>query len=292
VINTTHIFGMPPVCRTQFEGLSLLQYAGLTEAVSDLEFDPEDLDRKLRLILGGNWSANYDFARTLRNDYVVFEHIRCHSHNDLEIIAIKSTSTVPDALFTFWLSTMHHLPEQLFQMIPFATVLFNPLLKMLTGVTIGPVDVYSPTSLASFYIAPIQEYIETFLRVETRMVLIGSSVGGAVAKAVGMQFGMKAIAFNSPEIGVRFVDNFTSAAWDVSWTHDVIIPGQKYTGRETGGVIEYIPYDSFPLNPTPTAGTICLLAIECQLFEHFKEYCESYIARDQLWTMRQNAPFR
>jgi hypothetical protein len=126
---------------------------------------------------------------------------------------------------------------------------------------------------------------------EKKVLLVGSSVGGAVAKIIGMHFGIKAIALNSPEIRLWFIGDLSQKSLDLSFAHNVLIPGQKYTGSETGGMVEYIPFDDFPMNPASSSALICIIAIQCRVYEHVSDFCEKYVSEEVLAKIQEWSPY-
>jgi hypothetical protein len=290
-VNESAMFGMPPVCSTQFEGISMLQFAGIAETPYDSVFGQEPLGEKLALVLGRDWNKTYQVVNTIHGEFAVFEHLRYDERN-LDFIVVRGANSISDELLAFSIATLYHLPEQIFAMIPMATLVFDHLLKILIGAFNAQTDLYTPRRLTSAYLDPVQKYIESIQTPERRIFIVGSSIGGAIAKVIGMHLGIKAIAFNSPEIRLWFIGDLSQESLDLSFAHNVLIPGQTYTGSEAGGIAEYIPFDNFPLNPATSAATICILGIQCQIYDHFQDYCEKYISRDALEKMKKLSPYR
>jgi hypothetical protein len=290
IVNQTTLFAIPSICGTQFEGISMVQYAGIVESGYDSAIGEKPIDEKLTLIFGRDWNQSLEIVNTLQTDFSIYEHIK-YTTNDLDLIVIASKNSISDGLLAFSLASLYRIPEQIFAMIPFATMFYNGLLNIMIGAFNIPADLYNPRRLISAYLEPVQNYIENLVKAEKRIFIIGSSVGGAVAKILGMHFGIKAIAFNSPEIRLWFIGDLSKKSLDLSFTHNILIPAQMYTGSETGGMVEYIPFDDFPMNPASSSATICILGIQCQVYDHFRDFCEKSISNDILTKMQKLSPY-
>jgi hypothetical protein len=290
IVNQTAIFAMPSICGMQIEGLSMVQYAGIAESGYDSATGEKSIDEKLTLVLGRDWNQSLQIVNTLQTDFSIYEHIK-YITKDLDLIVIASKNSISDGLLAFSLASLYRLPEEMFAMIPFATMSYDDLLDIMIRAFNIPADLYNPRRLISAYLESVQNYIEDLVKADKRIFIIGSSVGGAVAKILGMHFGIKAIAFNSPEIRLWFIDDLSKKSLDHSFAHNVLIPAQTYTGSETGGAVEYIPFDDFPMNPASSSATICILGIQCQVYDHFRDFCEKSISNDILAKMQKLSPY-
>jgi hypothetical protein len=290
VINLSWASEMPTVCSTQFHSLSILQYAGIAEAPHDASCGEQFFMNKLTLMLGGNWSETFEVIRTVTTPFAVFQHIRSHTEN-LDIIAIAGKDPLSDNLLVSSIATLYWIPEEIFSKLPFAELFYAGMLEVIISWLNVLADLYSPRRLMSAYSDPLKEYIQGILAPDKRLLLVGSAAGGAVAKVLGVHFSIQAIVYNSPEMRFWLMDNLSKPSTALSVVRNVLIMGQTNAGSETGAMVEYIPFDHFPMNPASSSAVICTLAIQCRVSEHFQSFCEQSLPADTLKKIEDGSPY-
>jgi hypothetical protein len=291
IINRSMEMEMPSVCGTSFEGLSIFQLAGIAETPYDSVFGEQSIAAKMRLMLGRDWNQSFEILKTVKTDFSVFGHIKWHAQN-LDLIVVTGGNSISDSLLSFAIGFLYHFPEEIFMVIPFAKGFYSGLLNILTVAFNIPADLYNPRRLTSAYIDPVMEYVESILTPEKKILLVGSSAGGGVAKIIGMHHGLKAIAYNSPAMKLWFIGDLSKKSVNLNFAHNILIPGQTYTGSETGETVEYIPFDDFPMVPASSSATICTLGIQCRVYEHVSDFCEKYVPEEVLAKIQELSPYR
>jgi hypothetical protein len=192
---------------------------------------------------------------------------------------------------TYSAQKLYRVPDDIFRKLPFGPEFYGALLNVMVRTFNIQADLYNPRRLLTAYSDPVREYIESIRTPDKQLLLVGSGAGGIVAKVIGMHFGIKAIAYNSPEAQLWFMGDLSQPAVDLSFLRNVLIKGQVYTGTETGGTVEYIPFDKFPMNPASSSAVTCILAVQCRVYEHFEDFCTKWLPEDILKELHDDSPY-
>jgi hypothetical protein len=123
---------------------------------------------------------------------------------------------------------------------------------------------------------------------------VGSSVGGALAKICSIEDHIRVITVNSPVINVWLLGYASEKASVKSFAHNIAINGlgkSLYGNLEDGGTNDFIAYDNFPKKLPGTAGVSCLMAIQCNELEYYRDYCESALGNNTLNELITKSPF-
>jgi hypothetical protein len=177
-------------------------------------------------------------------------------------------------------------------MIPLADVVYEGLLAILITPLSVAMDMFTPYRLASAYIDPFRKSIRNLNSSKT--IVVGSSIGGVLAKVAAMQDGAKAIAVNSPAVHGWLLGDASKEAVKKSFNHNILIDGWKcppYIGFEDGGTAEFVPYDEFPGRLAGTAGTVCLMAVQCDQLDYYRSYCEAALGNVTLNRLIKKSPY-
>jgi hypothetical protein len=289
-VNVSFESELPTVCTTQLEGLSILQYAGIAEIGDDSVHGKDFVEKKLRLIFGDEWNQSIEINETAITDFVSYQRIHFIQRN-VDLIVIAGTNTLSNGLLLYLTTKLYQIPEQIFQMIPFAQIFYEGLLKMIISALTVPVELYNPLPLISAYLDPVQDYVKRILPSVQKLLLVGAGAGGETAKILGMHLSVKAIAFNAPEVRLWFLNDFSKPSVDLAFGHNVLITNQLYAGAELGGMAQCIPFDDFPMNPASQAAVICTLGIQCQVLNDLHDFCEKSIPEDIWKKIQENSPY-
>lgn len=275
-INTTLSFEMPSYC--QMGGSQTLQSVAAAELPADFVAGENFWKKKMELIEGVNWSDKYHFVEAHQYKHATFVDVRDLRYN-VDYFVIGGSGSRSDALLSYSIASLYLIPETIFGMIPFAGLVFTPLLELFMPAFQLPFFCYTPHSLLQEYMQDIGPYVKEKMEQNSqrRVVFVGYSIGGALAKVFGIVFQTKAFAINSPELRIWYIGQTSKSGVLSSYVNNLLIPQQKYVGAEQGGTSNYIPYDGFPQNPASLAATLCTMAVQCRVLDHFDEYCRSTI---------------
>jgi hypothetical protein len=290
VINQSFAAELPTICTTQFQNLSMLQFAGIAQTPEDSKFGDTFVANKLRLVLGRAWNETFEIIRTGTTDHAIFQHFRWRT-NPFDLMVVTGKDTLSDNLLRLSIAQLYQLPEDIFLVIPFAKGIYDGMLRITVDVFSFLVDLYTPRRLISAYADPLHDYINDILASGRQVLLIGTGAGGGVAKSLGMHLLIKTIAYDSPVIRSWLLHNRTDVSFEVGFAHNIMIMDQEYAGSETGATAEYIPFDNFPMNPASQSAVICVMGIQCRLYDHFRDFCEKTLPDDILTKIQDNSPY-
>ena len=175
----------------------------------------------------------------------------------------------------YTLSTVLELPEIIFNIIPMAKLIFAKMLNNILPVFSAPNALYNPRSILSFYTDPLEDYFSSLSLERNSSLVIGHSVGGGIAKLVGISKNITSFAFNSPEIRLWYMNDVKNPDLKTGKIMNLRTTDEMFTGSEEGGTTSYIPLESFPQSPASFPLLQCLAAKQCGDYEYYEDYCNN-----------------
>lgn len=281
-INVSEMYWKPSICSLRIGAFDAVQYLGLASLPYDFAGGESVWKKKLELLSGSNWEDIYDVKHIEYDGPTPFGHLELKG-TPVSFIVIKGTTTKQDSLFTLMMSEVYRIPERVFGMIPFASLIFAPLLDEMIVILNTPIGLYTPRNCLQTRLSPVLSYVQTLENDANReIVLVGYSTGGVIAKAIGMGHQHKALAVNSPEVRLWYLGDLSSASSQMSYINNIALEGQMYVGTEDNGLLGYIHFDDFPSKRATPPMTLCTTAIQCSLYSYFQDYCEATVDSDTL----------
>ena len=278
-INKSQAFSMPSYC--YLGGDTMIRSVGTAELPNDFVGGEKFWRKKMELLYGANWTNDYTFIDGRQYKHLTLVNIHDHKLG-VEYLVIGGTGSRSDALLAYSVGSLYLIPETIFNMIPFADVVFTPLLELFMPIFHLPFFCYTPTAILQEYSNEVGPYIAEKMKQNSNrhVIFIGYSIGGTIVKVYGIKYQTKAFAINSPEIRIWYAGQLSKSAVIASYVNNLLIPQQKYVGSEQGGTANYVPYDMFPQNPASLPATLCTMAVQCRILDHFEEYCSATLGSD------------
>lgn len=283
--------GLPSICTVGTDDFGIMHYLGLASLAYDFSFDESIRDKKLELLFGTNWTELVEVTHVETRKPTRFAHLTMNKY-DTNVLVIEGATSIPDSLFAYVLATLYLIPERVFNMLPFASLVFTPLLDKIIGIMNTPIGLYTPRNCLDTRLAPVLEYVNDISQTVANTIIIGYSTGGSLAKILGINGHHRAVAINSPEVRLWYLGDVSSSSYRMSYMHNIILSGQMYVGSEEGGVVEYIPFDNFPKNPGSPASMLCTAAIQCRLYTYFEDYCAKTVDTETMNQIIERTPFK
>ena len=279
--NQSRLHKLSAICSAEYESMSLFQVLSLITTSYNSENCRMSFNNSLKYFFGENWHTILIEKNFIKNGPISFVHFY-YIPSNTDILAIRGIHGAPDWALLADLIANQQIPDLIYQYIPGINIILDYIQPLLLKVYEISRQIFDHRPLLFYYTDYLIDYVEKQNWTEKSKVLfVGHSVGGVLAKLLTVKYSHESIAVGSAKVMVPYIMNLGVKSQEMRLVSNILSEGDLLSRIDfSHGTNFIIPTIASILMRNCAFGVLCMTSIACSKGHLVEGFCNQTIGNN------------